>query len=257
MGKYNEIEKKKMAYPIEEDPYYVDRCDLAATFRWFARLDMHEGIANHFSYAVSTDGSKFLMNPNALHFSRVRASDLILIDANDPSTMNRPDAPDPTAWAIHGSIHRNHENARCLMHLHPHYATALASLKDNTMYPVDQNTMRFFNRVSVDGGFDGMGVGDEAERLATTLGDNRVLMMGNHGVLTLARTIAQAFDEMYYFERSARNYITALQTGKPLSIVNDEVAEKTAQQWEAFDNSALHLQQVREILDSEGADYKN
>jgi len=81
------------------------RIDLAVAFRWTARLGMQEAIANHFSLAVSDDGSQFLMNPYGRHFSKMRASDLILIDANDPATAERDDI-DPTAWGIHGAMHR-------------------------------------------------------------------------------------------------------------------------------------------------------
>ena len=80
------------------------REDLAVAFRWAARLNFHEAVANHFSVAVNEDGTQFLMNPNQSHFSRIKASDLILVDANDPQTMKRPDAPDPTAWGLHLSL---------------------------------------------------------------------------------------------------------------------------------------------------------
>ena len=244
----------------DSDPHYEDRINLAAAFRMTARLDMHESVANHFSYAVSDDGSQFLVNPLGRHFSNVRASELLLLDANDDSTMDKPGAPDPTAWAIHGAMHRNVPQARCVLHVHSKYATALASIRQSGLPPIDQNTMRFFNRVSVDDGFDGMGLGDEAERLTTTLGDNRVLIMGNHGVMTVGNTIAIAFDELYYFERACSNYITALMTGKPLRVVSDEVAEKTARQWDDYiDRSPyaeVHLREVREILDREEPDYK-
>ena len=69
------------------------RVDLAAAFRWFARIGMHEGVANHLSVAVSADGSKFLMNPRGRHFSRVRASELLLLDAKDETTLSGPNAP--------------------------------------------------------------------------------------------------------------------------------------------------------------------
>jgi ribulose-5-phosphate 4-epimerase/fuculose-1-phosphate aldolase len=242
------------------DPHREDRINLAAVFRMSARLDMHESVANHFSYAVSEDGSQFLVNPLGRHFSNVRASELLLLDANDDSTMNKPNVPDPTAWAIHGAMHRNVPQARCILHLHPKYATVLASIEDEGLAPIDQNTMRFFNRVSLDSGFDGMGLGDEAERLTKTLGDNRVLIMGNHGIMVVGETIAKAFDELYYFERACSNYITALMTGKPLRIVSDAGAEKTAQQWDDYINKSryadVHLQEVREILDREEPDYK-
>ena len=83
-----------------------DRADLAAALRWTARMNLHEAVGNHFSLAVNDSGTRFLINPNARHFARLRASDLIEIDADDPTTMDRPDAPDPTAWGLHGSIHR-------------------------------------------------------------------------------------------------------------------------------------------------------
>ena len=244
----------------ESDPYYEDRVNLAAVFRMAARLDMHESVANHFSYAVSDNGKQFLINPMGRHFSNMRASELLLLDANDESTMNKPNAPDPTAWAIHGAMHRNLPQARCILHLHPKYATILASIEDEGLPPIDQNTMRYFNRVSLDTGFDGMGLGDEAERLTSSMGDNRVLIMGNHGVMVIGNTIARAFDELYYFERACSNYVSALMTGKPLRIVSDEVAEKTAQQWEHFIENTryteVHLSEVREILDREEPDYK-
>ncbi len=91
------------------------RCDLAAIFRWTAREDMHEGVANHFSYAVSADGQKFLMNPFGRHFSKMRASDLLLLDANELSD-EMSELVDPTAWAIHGAMHRNNPQARCIVH---------------------------------------------------------------------------------------------------------------------------------------------
>jgi len=244
----------------EPDPNYEDRVNLTSVFRMTARLDMHESVANHFSYAVSDDGKQFLINPLGRHFSNIRASELLLLDADDDSTMNKPNAPDPTAWAIHGAMHRNLPQARCILHLHPKYATVLASIEDQGLPPIDQNTMRYFNRVSLDTGFDGMGLGDEAERLTSTMGDNRVLIMGNHGVMVIGKTIARAFDELYYFERACSTYITALMTGKPLRIVSDEIAEKTARQWDHFvDNTRYtetHLREVREILDREEPDYK-
>ena len=245
---------------IDSDPHYENRVNLAAVFRMTARLDMHESVANHFSYAVSGDGSQFLINPIGRHFSNVRASELLLLDANDESTMDKPNAPDPTAWAIHGAMHRNVPQARCVLHVHPKFATVLASIEDDGLPPIDQNTMRYFNRVSLDTGFDGMGLGDEAERMTTKMGDNRVLIMGNHGVMVIGDTIAKAFDELYYFERACSTYITALMTGKPLRIVSDEVAEKTAQQWDHYINrtqyAEAHLSEVREILDREEPDYK-
>ena len=240
-----------------KNDFRAERLDLAAAFRFAARLNMHEAVANHFSLAVNKSGSKFLLNPIGKHFSEISASDLILIDANNKDTMNYQDAPDPTAWAIHSALHRNNPQARCILHAHPQYATILSSLDDKEMKPIDQNTMRFYDRVSIDRDFSGMGLGHEAERLSTLLGDNPVLMMGNHGVLTAARTVASAFDELYYFERSCQTLIGAYQTGKKIHVVSDKVAKKTAQQWIDYDASDLHFAALKRILDKEEPDYKN
>ncbi|MBU3000880.1 class II aldolase and adducin N-terminal domain-containing protein [Roseovarius nubinhibens] len=233
------------------------REDLAATFRYFARLGMNESVANHFSLAVSPDGRQFLMNPRGRHFSRVRASDLQLIDADDHATMTRENAPDPTAWYIHSRIHRSLPHARCILHLHPRYATALSALADSSLPPIDQNTMRFFGRVAIDEGFEGMGLSEEeGDRLARQMGNKSVLMMGNHGVLIAAPTVAQAMDEMYYFEKACETVLIAYASGRPLRIVPDQVAETTAQQWAEYVQLGIdHLSEVRAILDSEEPDY--
>ena len=81
--------------------FLQERIDLAAAFRWAARLNLHEGVANHFSLAINDSGSKFLINPNQSHFARIKASDLIQIDAKNPETLSGPNAPDATAWGLH------------------------------------------------------------------------------------------------------------------------------------------------------------
>lgn len=77
--------------------HWQERVDMAASFRWVERLNMHEGVANHFSLAVNAEGSQFLMNANQMHFARITASNLLLLDSNDPETMTKPGVPDPTA----------------------------------------------------------------------------------------------------------------------------------------------------------------
>lgn len=238
--------------------HWQERCDLAATFRWTARLNMHEAVSNHFSLAVNDAGTEFLINPNQAHFSRIKASDLLLLDANDPETLDRPDAPDPTAWGLHGSIHRRCPHARCVMHAHSIFATVLASLADSTLPPIDQNTATFYNRVVVDAQFGGLAFEDEGERCAAMLTDpaKKVMVMGNHGVLVLGDSAADAFNRLYYFERAAETYIRALQTGQPLRLIPDDIAEKTAQELEDYPGQAeAHMTAIRQILDHENADY--
>ncbi len=248
-----------MMTELTGDELLEARADLAAAFRWTARLDMHEAVANHFSLAVSGDGRRFLMNPDSRHFSRVRASELLLLDADDPATMDRPDAPDPTAWTLHGRIHARLPQARCVLHAHPKYATVLASLADSTIHPIDQNTARFFERVALDDGYGGMALGDEeGDRLAARLGNKSVLMMGNHGVLVIGETVGRAFDDLYYLERAAETLVTAYMTQQPLRLMPDDVARKTAAQWADYPAFAeKHFAELKRILDEDEPDYRH
>ena len=238
--------------------FAAERIALACAFRWAARLDLHESVANHFSLAVDDAGARFLMNPRGRHFARIRASELLLLDAGDECTMQRPDAPDPTAWALHGAIHRQVRHARCLLHVHSRYATALACLAEPTLPPIDQNAMRFWGRVTVDEEFGGMGLDDEAERVARLAGTTPILLLRHHGVLVIGASVARAFDDLYYFERACATYITALQTGRELRIVADAVAARTERQWRDYpDLSEDHFRELQAILDQEEPSYRD
>lgn len=238
--------------------FWQERVDLAAAFRWTARLGMHEAVANHFSLAINESGTRFLMNPNQMHFARIKASDLIIVDAQNPETLEGPDAPDPTAWGLHGGLHRLCPHARCAMHVHSIHATVLAALADSRLPPIDQNCATFFNRYVIDEHYGGLAFEDEGARCARLFSDPRkkVMIMGNHGVLIIGQTVAETFNRLYYFERAAETYIRALQTGRPLRILADEIAEKTAQELETYpEQDERHLAELKALLDEEGSNY--
>ena len=235
-----------------------ERTDLAAAFRWSVRLNMHEAVANHYSLAVDSSGKRFLINPDQRHFSLIKASDLLLLDADDPGVLDRPDAPDPTAWGLHGPIHRYCPHARCIMHTHSIYGTVLSSLADSTLPPVDQNTATFYNRYVIDGDFGGLAFEEEGKRCAALLRDpnKKVMIMGNHGILVIGDGVADTFNRLYYFERAAETYIKALQTGRELRVIPPETARKTAQELEDYpDQAERHFSDLKKILDLEGDDY--
>jgi ribulose-5-phosphate 4-epimerase/fuculose-1-phosphate aldolase len=244
---------------MNQHAHQSERIDMAAAFRWTARLGMNEAVANHFSLAVTPDGKQFLINPNQRHFALIRASDLLLLDADDPDVLQRPDAPDPTAWGLHAAIHRTVPHARCVMHVHSIFATVLASLADSRLPAIDQNTATFFDRVVIDNHYGGLAFDDEGARCAALLTDPRkkVMVMGNHGVLVLGADVADAFNRLYYFERSAETYIRALQTGQPLRHMPDHIAAKVADEMDAYpDQAARHLADIRAMLDIDAPDYK-
>lgn len=233
------------------------RVDLAAAFRLAARFNWHESVGNHFSVAISPDGKHFLMNPRWRHFSGIKASDLLMLDAEDQETMQRPDAPDRSAWAIHGQLHARLPQARCILHLHPPYATAVAALADPSLKPIDQNTARFYQRIAIDLAFGGI-ADDAAEgaRLAGALGNRRILMMGNHGVLVTGPTIAEAFEDLYFLERACQTLILAYSSGQPLNVMSPALAERTALDWEDYSGmSFAHFDELKRTLDRQDPGY--
>ncbi len=252
------IKHKPQTIPQEE---WDLRVDLAAAFRWAARLNMHESIANHFSAAVSEDGRKFLLQPAGMHFSQVRASDMLLLDLDDPVSLEGEGAPDPSAWFLHGHLHQALPHARCILHLHAPWTLTLACLKDFEFLMLDQNATRFYNRIAYDRAYNGLAVDDdEGERVAALMGEGKsVMFMGNHGTMVIGPTIAQAFDEMYYLEKAAQVQVLALQTGRELAIIPDEIAAKAERQWNTYPTgfSNLHMKAIKEILDKEEPDYKS
>ncbi len=238
--------------------YARERVDLAAAFQMAAQLGFNEAVANHFSLKVDESGEQFLMNPNQRHFSLITASDIILLDANDKDVMQGPDAPDATAWGLHSSVHKHVPHARCVMHVHSTYATVLATLKDAHLPPIDQNSAAFFERHTVDTEYGGLALESEGQRCARLFSDPKVkvMVMGNHGVLVLGDSVAETFDRLYYFERAAKTYILALQTGQALNVLSDDIARKTAQQLDNYGDSATrHFADIKKILDQQGSNY--
>ncbi len=235
------------------------RADLAAAFRWAARLGMHESIANHFSAVVSDDGKQFLLNPMGAHFSRIRASDLLLLDAGDAQAGRGADAADPTAWFLHAELHQRLPQARCILHTHMPHATALCCLADFEFLMLDQNACRFHGRIAYDRDYSGMALeSSEGARVAGLLdGGKSVLFMGNHGVIVVAPSVAQAFDELYYLEKAAQLQVLALSTGRPLALIPEPVAALAGRQWNDYPTrfSELHFQALKDILDREEPDY--
>ena len=248
-----------IAHDISGDDLRALRIDLAAAFRICAQMNWHESVGNHFSAAVSADGKKFLMNRKWQHFGSVKASDLLLLDASDSSVMQTADAPDASAWAIHGTIHRMRPDVRVVIHAHTPYATALATLKDPRLQPLDNNTARFWGDVGIDLGFGGIAdAAEEGERLAEALGHNSCLMMGNHGVTVTARSVALAFEKLYFFEKAAQTMVLAYSTGQPLNVLSDAVAQNTAEGWIAYEGMAdAHFAYLKDQLDRTDPSYRD
>jgi ribulose-5-phosphate 4-epimerase/fuculose-1-phosphate aldolase len=237
------------------------RTDLAVAFRWAARLNLHEAVANHFSVAISDDGQKFLINPAGRHFSQMQASDLVLVDISAANNGVADELTvDPTAMNLHGQIHKLVPDATCILHTHMPYTTALACLRDFEFLMLDQNACRFYNRIAYDRDYAGMALeASEGERVAKLLGRSRsVLFLANHGVIVVGKTVAEAFDELYYLEKASQLQVLALSTGRELELIPDETAALVCKQWLEYPNAAeYHFAALTEILDQESCDFRN
>ncbi len=233
------------------------RNDLAAAFRWTARLNLHEATANHFSVALDPEGNRFLMNPNMAHFSEICADDLLLLQSAAGAEPKGDDAPDRTAWELHSYLHRTLPRAKCILHTHMPYATAWSCLEDPEVLAICQNSARFYGQVAYDRDYGGMFVDpEEPARVAELLGDKDVLMLGGHGVLVIGENVAQAFDLLYHLERACMNLVLSHSTGKPVKRLKPEVAEITAQQWRDYPGfSEGHFRALVRILNKEEPEY--
>jgi ribulose-5-phosphate 4-epimerase/fuculose-1-phosphate aldolase len=244
---------------LEDTALQALRVDLAAAFRITVRFGWHESVGNHFSAAVSADGRRFLMNPKWRHFGSIRASDLLLLDADDPSVMDGPDAPDASAWTVHGALHRARPDVRVVIHCHPPHATALAALKNPSLPPIDMNTARFFGDLAVD--LECGGIADdenEGARIAAAMGPHSTLLMANHGLTCTGATVAAAFEQLYFFEKAAQTVLLARASGEPLAVMTDDVAAHTAEGWKAYAGMAdAHFAYLKSVLDREEPDYRD
>ena len=235
------------------------RIDLAAAFRLCARFGWHESVGNHFSAALSADGRRFVMNRKWRHFATIRASDLQVLDVDDAPAMTGPDAPDASAWCIHGNAHARVPQARVILHCHPIAATTLTTLADPRIVPIDQNTARFFGRYMIDPECGGIAdQDDEGIRIAALLAQAPTLIMANHGVTCVGETVAEAFENLYFLEKAAETLLRAYATGRPLQVMSDAIAEHTAQGWDAYRGMAFaHFDHLKSMLDAEDPSYRD
>src|SRR6476660_3426091 len=214
---------------MERDATVVEqqaRIDLAAAFRFAVRLDLHEGVCNHFSVMLP-DGKRFLLNAYGLHWSEVTASNLLALDAEGRVLAGEGEY-EKTAFYIHSRIHLGNPHAACVLHTHMPYATALTLLEGGRLEMVEQNALRFHDDIAYDDTYNGLVVDNaEGDRLARVLGSKRVMFLANHGVIVVGPSVAEAFDSLYYLERACRLQVLARATGLPFRKVRPEVVRET------------------------------
>jgi len=232
------------------------RIDLAAAFRLAARMDLHEGVCNHFSLMLA-DGKRFLLNRYGLHWSEVTASNLLALDA-EGNVLEGEGEFEKTAFYIHSRIHLANPRAACVLHTHMPYATTLTLIENGRLEMVEQNALRFHDDIAYDDTYNGLVVDHaEGDRLARVLGRKRVLFLANHGVIVVGPTVAEAFDSLYYLERACRLQVLARSMGAKPRAVRAEVVRETYRMIlaDAPKYAGAHFGALKRILDREEPGY--
>ncbi|MFL9924445.1 class II aldolase/adducin family protein [Herbaspirillum lusitanum] len=208
------------------------RQDLAAAYRLVALLGMEDSIWTHISARVPGTHDQFLINPHGVLFRDVTASSLVKIDTEGRILAPTRHAVNTAGFVVHSAVHMARHDAGCVVHLHTVAGVAVSSLACGVL-PTNQWSFQFHNRVAYHD-YEGIAL-DTAEResLIADLGPtSRVLVLRNHGMLTLGNTVADAFILMRNLDIACQAQIAISSTGLPVTEVPEAVREHTARQYE-------------------------
>jgi len=232
------------------------RVDLAAVLRWSARLGYQQGVCNHFSFLLPDQEDLFLVNPEGFFWSELTASSLIICDL-DGNIVEGSGTVERTAFCLHAPIHRHNKKARAALHTHTPYATALCLLEGGQLEPVNMAGFQFAGKIAYDENHQGGAHStNEGDREVSILGDKNILMMRNHGPMVVGRTIASAFDRLYYLEEVCKRQVLAMSTNRPMQHVPPEVVQQLAEDEELFDAYAeKHLTAIKRVLSREEPEF--
>lgn len=198
------------------------RVDLAAMYRLTALFGWDDLVFTHISMRVPGEDHHFLINPYGLLFEEVTASNLVKIDLDGRIVMETPHRINPAGFTIHGAIHAAREDARCVFHTHTPHGVAVAAQADGLL-PISQQSLFALATLGYHD-YEGVALNeDEKPRLVADLGDKQILILRNHGLLTVGRTAAEAFLLMYVVESACRIQILAQSGGKPLIAVPEPI----------------------------------
>jgi ribulose-5-phosphate 4-epimerase/fuculose-1-phosphate aldolase len=236
------------------DEISAARSDLVAAFRWAVRLGLSEGIENHFSVMVPGRASQFLLNEYGLHWAEVRVSNLLTLDFNG-NVLDGRGPPDMTAFYIHSRIHSRLPHAQCVLHTHMPYATALTTLENGRLEMCSQTALMVQDLIAYDDSYNGLALeSTEGDRMADMLGSKRALFLGGHGVVVIGRSVAEAFDLLYWLERACQLQILALSTGRKLRVIPDAIVGKMRQQL-VDSGMKSHFQALKRMLYRDEPDF--
>ena len=234
-----------------------NRVNLAACYHLADHFQMTDIIWNHITAKTSKQKETFLINQFGLRYDEVTASNLLEIDLEGNIVSGEGDI-NYTGYIIHGAVHKARKEINCVMHTHTRAGLAISCLKDG-LNPIFQDAAIFHNRVSY---HDWQGMSTEVEEckdIAKNLGKNKVMILRNHGLLTCGETIGEAFILMYYLDKTCKNQLDTMSTGKPIIVPSDNIMEYAAGQYEdpRFRLGHHEWPALLRLLDQKNSIYKN
>jgi ribulose-5-phosphate 4-epimerase/fuculose-1-phosphate aldolase len=234
------------------------RCDLAACYRLVARYGWSDLIFTHISARLPGNDDHFLINPYGMLFDEITASSLVLVDQTGEKVRPSPFPVNRAGFVIHSAVHAAREDVQCVVHTHTRAGVALSALRCGVL-PLSQQSTFVLNSL---GYHDYEGVAlrdDEKARLTADLGKATFLMLRNHGLLTVGKTVADAFLAMYVFETTCQIQLAAQAAGEILLIdrhILDDALQ--AQQIQTAGLGGMFAwPALLRLLDRTEPDYKN
>ncbi|MDB5373696.1 MAG: Ribulose-5-phosphate 4-epimerase/Fuculose-phosphate aldolase [Belnapia sp.] len=245
------------------DARWQARVDLAAAHRLAVMHGFNEGIFNHLTLRVPGTEDRYYQIPFGTHWSEVTASCFMEV-GYDGSLLAGEGEIERSAYCIHAPIHKAIPAAAAVFHTHMPFVSALSRLEDPTILPIGQTELGTMMNTAYDLTYTGLAFDPaEGERLAGVIGDKTILIMANHGVATVGKTVAEAYDRLYYIERVAQVQLYAMWTGKPLKMLPQDVIDGTIASFKASghkyggkSNAEWHFAALKRILDRKEPDYK-
>jgi ribulose-5-phosphate 4-epimerase/fuculose-1-phosphate aldolase len=198
------------------------RVDLAACYRLIALYGWDDMVFTHVSVRIPGPEHHFLINPYGLMFEEITASSLVKVDMACRPLLPTPYPVNPAGFVIHSTIHAAREDVVCVLHTHTTAGVGVSAQKGGLL-PISQQASVVLNSLGYHD-YEGIAVhDDERPRLARDLASNTCMILRNHGLLTVGRTVADAFLNMYTLENACRAQIAAQAGGAELTMVEAKV----------------------------------
>lgn len=205
------------------------RVDLAAAYRAVALHGWDDLVFTHLSARVPGPEHNFLINPYGMLFEEVTASSLVKVDLDGSIVLNTGFPVNAAGFTIHSAVHEARDDALCVMHVHTVAGTAV-SAQAHGLLPLNQTALLVREQLAYHE-YEGVALDhDERPRLVADLGDKPMMMLWNHGTLTVGASVAQAFTSLYLLERACAMQVATLAGSPELHYPAQEIQEKTANQ---------------------------